>query len=663
MNKDLSGKKVLGFDARGQAVCSDRHEYPRPGYRKAKARMGRSFAQTQPMEVATIEAANDILEAGPQPLAENSRQADKSLANQEVPNDACIDISPGNGAGRLVSSNKTIDGQVVEVDDVVEDENGMAIALVRVGEGQAKIPVCKPLEPTDRIYTFPCCIEEETRVLVCAENADRDIMMFDGKLVPGEACRFVDRNGKRVCRIVCENLSDDMELFVELCESYDTIEIPVCKREDAPTIQTGVKMDSVQTGIKTTPADPEPVVCCLDPDTSSLLCEGHELHGIKVSFDEEDVCEMPSGSPAVLVRHASLPEGVACIRFCKPPTKKQPPKTELPPPPLVIADDPPPPLVEVFEPIGPEKPLPTPVNAPEGCCYSGLAGALVCPGSPFHGLKVQLLQVGSVENGHPVFVVGHAKFKDGYAIVPGCPSESQDEDSSGCGGRVFAGICLDHKNCDGEGRQFAGPGYNIGSRDFQMFPGMRGAGQGGHPRRFSGFSGRPSEIPRNRRRGTRTGFAEWQSHGPETSKLQQGGVSYPIWGQLGIEPPPNTTEDPKGFNTELFTSPQDVARALEQLGYVGQNKKRMTKLFQAHYNRVSMGCNDRRDMQGIDWVRVPRGLLVVDGVMGMRTLNALEVALENQEAGILWGSVVKQLENPDRAPREKIYSAKERWSR
>ncbi len=85
-------------------------------------------------------------------------------------------------------------------------------------------------------------------------------------------------------------------------------------------------------------------------------------------------------------------------------------------------------------------------------------------------------------------------------------------------------------------------------------------------------------------------------------------------------PPPNTSGNPKGYNTKLFPNHRSVRRALRRLGYkVGlSNVKAPTgviRRFQKDYNI----CSIKRHPA---W-----GVLKIDSIAGIHTLNALEIAL------------------------------------
>lgn len=122
--------------------------------------------------------------------------------------------------------------------------------------------------------------------------------------------------------------------------------------------------------------------------------------------------------------------------------------------------------------------------------------------------------------------------------------------------------------------------------------------------------------------------------------------------------PPNISKDPAGYNTALFPNPTPVRVVLTRVGYSvpwdggslvpdGKANPEVTK-FQNDWNRV---------IEGIDLGRVKlptavaesaklayfRGRLAADGIPGKNTLNALEIAMVNQESNkVKWYDLVKQ---------------------
>lgn len=133
------------------------------------------------------------------------------------------------------------------------------------------------------------------------------------------------------------------------------------------------------------------------------------------------------------------------------------------------------------------------------------------------------------------------------------------------------------------------------------------------------------------------------------------------WGRLGMEDPANPSGEQAGFNTDMWRGYENVAHALRFLGYQGSDGHAMIRQFQSDWNRVSQRVAINPRFKAIKFKRVPRGNLVSDGDPGPKTLNALEVAILNQDI-ISWGGLVMAASDPDavRLGRERIYNAKER---
>jgi len=183
-------------------------------------------------------------------------------------------------------------------------------------------------------------------------------------------------------------------------------------------------------------------------------------------------------------------------------------------------------------------------------------------------------------------------------------------------------------------------------------------------RRYAGFSGRPSEIDRiNPDHGewaNESGFSRnskgWK---PDIRTLQQAHIAPVPWGPLGSAPPPNVSHDEAGYNQKMFPDEAAVGRALMYIGYRGTNGRGLLKDFQAEWNQLVQRIALDSPFQAIQWARVPVGNLVVDGNIGPRTLNALEIAVMNQQAGISWLGLLEVGKDPRQTQgRRHIYSAK-----
>jgi hypothetical protein len=122
--------------------------------------------------------------------------------------------------------------------------------------------------------------------------------------------------------------------------------------------------------------------------------------------------------------------------------------------------------------------------------------------------------------------------------------------------------------------------------------------------------------------------------------------------------PPNYTGDSNGYNTKLFPEPSAVRLALREIGYrVEYNNETLVpdnrpnaevKRFQNEWNKVIRGIDSGKIKLPLTpsqpvMVKGLRGLLVADGIPGKNTLNALEIAVNNQVQNQLkWTSLVGQ---------------------
>lgn len=179
--------------------------------------------------------------------------------------------------------------------------------------------------------------------------------------------------------------------------------------------------------------------------------------------------------------------------------------------------------------------------------------------------------------------------------------------------------------------------------------------------RYAGWSGRPNMVEE--------GHGEWKNEScfsrnssgwkPDIRTLQQAHLRPVPWGPLGSTPPPDVSRNPDGYNTALWPDEDAVGRALVYLGYQGVNGRGLLRSFQSEWNRVVQHVAADPSFKGIDWARVPVGNLVADGNIGPRSLNALEIAVMNQDNGVSWRGLVHTTKNPTRTEgRCHIYSAK-----
>jgi hypothetical protein len=121
--------------------------------------------------------------------------------------------------------------------------------------------------------------------------------------------------------------------------------------------------------------------------------------------------------------------------------------------------------------------------------------------------------------------------------------------------------------------------------------------------------------------------------------------------------PPNSSNDPAGYNTKLYPSPSPVRLGFKLLGYsvaagsesLNPNSEPNPEVakFQREWNRVIKGIDrgyvklPASPTQPV-WIDRLRGLLDTDGIAGKNTLNALEIAVANHARNLNWRDAVKQ---------------------
>jgi hypothetical protein len=117
------------------------------------------------------------------------------------------------------------------------------------------------------------------------------------------------------------------------------------------------------------------------------------------------------------------------------------------------------------------------------------------------------------------------------------------------------------------------------------------------------------------------------------------------WDPIGHVRPPNITGNPASYNDKLFQTDEDVVEALAEIGYFWEGEDSFefssaVRQFQAEYNYLSNLIPTVSLLQDVTWVRVPRGHLVADGMIGPVTLKALEIALVNERGGVSWSEAI-----------------------
>lgn len=226
--------------------------------------------------------------------------------------DCCVKIL-GDTSGQLVCPGSAYDLLIVKI-VTFANVNGIQIASVEHPDlpgGGYRLPVCEPMdeEPDER----PCCIEEGTGLIVCPKGMDFPLA---GKKIPLEFLEFADNvDGMKVARLRCGDISDlppsaraanpTLDAMYNICEELGGYIFPVCTRKSRKIPKA-----------RPVPARPKfPDICCYDPTTGTLVCEGTPYHGLAVNVVAEAVI---GGRPIVSVEHEGLPGGGARVPLCPP---------------------------------------------------------------------------------------------------------------------------------------------------------------------------------------------------------------------------------------------------------------------------------------------------------------------------------------------------------
>lgn len=188
-----------------------------------------------------------------------------------------------------------------------------------------------------------------------------------------------------------------------------------------------------------------------------------------------------------------------------------------------------------------------------------------------------------------------------------------------------------------------------------------------------GIGLRPGPAPALGRPGLLTGLGhgEWKNE----SCFSQGskgwkpdilsiGNAHSCPGEKGPQSPfrpPNISEDPAGYNTVAFRNEDDVAHALQYLGYQSPDGNAMIRRFQRHWNLViSRIAYSPERYRNVPFIYLPQGNLTVDGEIGPHTLNAIEVAMINQRESpdLQWPSVIEMVSTAGTGyGKKKLYNA------
>ena len=182
-------------------------------------------------------------------------------------------------------------------------------------------------------------------------------------------------------------------------------------------------------------------------------------------------------------------------------------------------------------------------------------------------------------------------------------------------------------------------------------------------RRYGGFSGRPSMVAR--------GHNAWASNPdncfsqnsrgwkPEYTTLHQSHACPNPWGPQSPMRPQNVSGDPAGYNTSLWRDNTDVINALKLLGYNITDPRSAYRKFQANWNFVAVNIMANKErFEYITFKYVPIGMVIADGRPGPQSLNALEIALENQRwsEDLSWPRVVEMVRGSGYG-KKKFYNA------
>jgi len=242
---------------------------------------------------------------------------------EPVPADCCVKIL-GDTSGQIVCPGSDYDLLLVEI-VTLADVNGVQFASVSHPDlpgGGIRLAVCEPMDETPE--ERPCCIEEGTGLVVCPEGIEFPLANMR---IPLQYLEFgTDDLGERVAKLRCGDIeaidpsvrAEDQALDAmwSLCEEMGGFTFSVCKRP-------GGQRPKRPTGLTARPPK-VPDICCYDPETGKLVCEGTRFHDLPVDVVTE--VEV-AGKSIVSVASDSLPGGGTRVQVCSTP----PEVPELPP--------------------------------------------------------------------------------------------------------------------------------------------------------------------------------------------------------------------------------------------------------------------------------------------------------------------------------------------
>ena len=119
---------------------------------------------------------------------------------EPVPEDCCVRVL-SDTSGQIVCPGSAYDLMVVEIVTFanVQDIQIASVQHPDLPGGGVRLPVCEPIdeEPDER----PCCVEEDTGLIICPEGIDFPLA---GKKIPLEYLEFADNaDGTKVARLKC----------------------------------------------------------------------------------------------------------------------------------------------------------------------------------------------------------------------------------------------------------------------------------------------------------------------------------------------------------------------------------------------------------------------------------------------------------------------------
>jgi len=258
---------------------------------------------------------------------------DPGADKEPVPSDCCVKIL-GDTSAQILCPGSSYDLLIVEI-VTTGPVGGIMIASVKhpdIPGGGVRLPICEPMDeaPEERV----CCIEEKTGLIVCPEGVNFPLA---GMKIPLNYLVFVtEADGSRLARLKCGDImeiapsarADDeaLDAMWTICEQLGGYIFPVCEQKaprlPPPVIRTPPrkppKPPRTPPVIRHPDAPPPvkvPDICCYDPKTGKLVCEGTKYHGLKVDVVTQSEV---GGIVIVSVESDALPGRGARVPLCPP---------------------------------------------------------------------------------------------------------------------------------------------------------------------------------------------------------------------------------------------------------------------------------------------------------------------------------------------------------